>query len=76
MRPMTLMSFQNSQPPSPTLSAQMAAAAIGEGHDERERGDDDLEREERLEAEHRPVAPFVHALSEEQQDERQQISPG
>src|SRR5665213_3139168 len=46
------------------------------GDDERERGDDDLEGEQRLEAEYRPVAPPVHAEGEEQQDEREKDSTG
>src|ERR1039458_7237348 len=46
------------------------------GDHQRQRGDEDLEREERLEAEHRPVAPPVHALGEREEDEREKHGAG
>ena len=57
IRPITRTSFQNSQPPSPIATMQTERRGERRGDHQRERGDDDLEREQRLEAEHRPVAP-------------------
>ena len=45
------------------------------GHRQRERGDEDLEGEQGLEAEHRPVAPACHPDREHHQHGRQQRRP-
>ena len=55
------------------------AAAGGDerrGDHQRERGDDDLEGEQRLEAEHRQVAAAVHAQRQRREDAARKIAPG
>ena len=50
------------------LTAHSGRREDRRGDDERQRGDDDLEGEQRLEAEHRPVAAPVHPERQQRED--------